>query len=186
MLDPELLGPERVRRIKRSEYDRLVEAGSFEDERVELLHGAIVSMSPNHPEHAGPITRLTKLLVRAVGDRADVRIQLPYWASDESEPEPDIAVVPPGPWDREHPARAHLVIEVAVSSLSKDRQLKAPLYAASGVTEYWIVNVAERCVEVFRGPDGRRFSSATRHGCEEAIALVAFSDVVVRGRDVIG
>jgi Uma2 family endonuclease len=186
MLEPELLGPERVRRLKRGEYDQLVEAGSFEDERVELLHGVLVSMSPNHPEHAGPIMRLTKLLVRAVGDRADVRVQLPYSASDESEPEPDIAVVPLGPWDHEHPARAHLVIEVAVSSVTKDRELKAPLYAASGVTEYWIVNVAEQCVEVFRDPDGTRFSNETRHGREASLTIVALSGVVVRVGDVIG
>jgi len=180
MLDLDLLRPEGPRGLRRSEYDQLVRLGAFEDERVELLHGTIVQMSPNHPEHAGPITRLTEILVLALARRADVRVQLSYWATDDSEPEPDLAVVPRGPWNREHPESAHLVIEVAASSLRKDRVVKAPLYAASRVTEYWVVNVRERSVEVFRDSDGTSFRSESCRGISESLRLVAFPDVVVR------
>jgi Uma2 family endonuclease len=156
MLDASLLLPERPRPLKRLEYDRLVALGAFEDERVELLHGVLVDMSPNNPDHASPIERLNMLLAPALVGQAIVRVQLPLVAHDESEPEPDLAVVPPGDYRREHPSRALLVIEVAVSSLSKDRKVKGPLYASSGFGEYWIVNVVDKVIEVHRqpGPDG--------------------------------
>jgi Uma2 family endonuclease len=150
MLDARLLAPQTTRPLRREEYDRLVDLGVFDDERVELLEGVIVTMSPNNPEHAGPVQLLTKLLVRALGDRADVRIQLPIIAARESEPEPDVVIAPVGDYRRAHPDRAHCVIEVANSSVSKDRNVKAPLYAASGFHEYWLVNVPEQVVEVFR------------------------------------
>jgi Uma2 family endonuclease len=141
------LAPERVRPLRRVEFERLVEAGAFEDERIELLDGAIVEMSPHGPPHAAAITRLTKLLVIGVGDRAEVRAQLSFAASDISEPEPDFAVVPKGAYREAHPATALLLVEVSATSLNKDRKLKASIYARAGVPEYWIVNVAETCVE---------------------------------------
>lgn len=186
MLDLDLLGPEGPRGLRRSEYDQLVRLGAFDDERVELLHGTIVKMSPNNPAHAGPITRLTGILVPALVGRADVRVQLPFWAVGDSEPEPDLAVVPRGPWNREHPESADLVIEVAASSLRKDRAVKAPLYAASSVTEYWVVNVIERTVEVFRDSDGTSFLSESRHGASADLRLIAFPDVVVRVGEIFG
>jgi Uma2 family endonuclease len=126
------------------------------------------------------------LLVPAVGKRAMVRVQMSYWASEDSEPEPDLAVVPPGPWHHEHPATAHLVVEVASSSLRKDRRVKAPLYAASRVTEYWILNVRERCVEVFRDSDGSTYRTKSIHGAGENLALIAFPDVTIAIAEVLG
>src|SRR6266550_155246 len=131
MLDPAFLAPEAPRRLRRSEYDELVASGAFEDERVELLRGVIVSMSPNNPPHASPVQLLGQLLIPALLGRATVRIQLPIVAVDESEPEPDVAIVPLGDHARAHPDRAMLIIEVAESSLRKDRLVKGPLYAAS-------------------------------------------------------
>jgi len=142
------LAPERVRPLKRVEYERLVHEGLFEDEHVELLGGAIVEMSPHGTRHASAIMLLSKLLVRAAGDSAEVRTQLSFAASDESLPEPDIAVVPPGRYRDAHPSRALLLVEVSAESLRKDRVLKAEVYARAGVPEYWIVNVVDECVEV--------------------------------------
>lgn len=186
MLDPEELAPEKFRPLRRTEYDQLIKLGVFEDERIELLHGALIAMSPSYPEHAGPIGALNMLLTPALVGRATVRVQLGYWANEDSEPEPDIAVVPPGPWHREHPTSAHLVIEVAASSLRKDRHVKAPLYAASRVTEYWIVNVHERCIEVFRDSDGASYRTTSIHRAGESIGLIAFPDVMIRVSDVLG
>jgi Uma2 family endonuclease len=179
MFDVGLLAPEQPRRLKRDEFWRLVALDVFEDERVELLHGTVVAMSPSYPEHEGPITTLTMRLVPALVGRAIVRVQLSYLAEDDSVPEPDIAIVPPGSYATVHPSRAHLVIEVAASSLRKDRLVKAPLYAASGVEEYWIVNVAERCLEVFRDSTGETYRTTSRHGPDEVVSLVAFPDVAV-------
>jgi len=186
VFDPSMLLPETTRRLKRSEYDRLVRLDAFEDERVELLHGTVVKMSPNRPEHASPIERLSHILVPALNGRGIVRVQLSFLAADESEPEPDVAVVPLGDHSREHPSSAHLVIEVAASSLRKDRLVKAPLYAASGVREYWIVNVPERCVELFRNSDGQRYQATSQHASSETVSLIAFPDVRVAIADVFG
>jgi Uma2 family endonuclease len=184
MLDFTLLAPERPRPLKRAEYDELVRLGMFEDEKVELLHGTIVRMSPGYPHHADPIAQLTMLLVPPLVGRATVRVQLGYWASEDSEPEPDLAVVPLGPWNREHPATAYLVVEVAASSLRKDRHIKAPLYAASRVTEYWIANVLERNVEVFRDSDGVVYRTRSVHELGESLTPVAFPDDAISIRDI--
>jgi len=177
MLDAQLLAPQTTRPLRREEYDRLVALGVFDDERVELLEGVIVTMSPNNPEHASPIQLLTQLLVLALNGRALVRVQLSLLAARESEPEPDLAIVPIGDYRRAHPDRAHCVIEVANSSLSKDRNIKAPLYAASGFHEYWLVNVPEQVVEVFREPSPEGYRARARHGVGETITLQDFPDV---------
>lgn len=97
MIDPSLLTPDRLRPLRRVEYDRLVEMGAFEGQRVELLYGMVVAMSPHGPPHDSSIEELNELLVRALAGRARVRIQFAFAASDGSEPEPDVAVVPKGP-----------------------------------------------------------------------------------------
>jgi Uma2 family endonuclease len=186
MLDASLLLPERPRPLKRTEYDRLVALGAFEDERIELLHGVLVDMSPNDPLHVSPIDRLNMILTPALLGRAIVRIQSPIVAHDESEPEPDVVVVPLGDYRKEHPASALLVIEVALSSLNKDRKVKAPLYAASGFPEYWIVNVAETAIEVHRTPSDGRYAGVTRHSIGEVLRPEAFPDVTVNVAEVFG
>ncbi|HKY37360.1 MAG TPA: Uma2 family endonuclease [Polyangiaceae bacterium] len=179
MVDMRLLAPEATRTLKRVEYDQLVKMGAFDDERVELLEGVIVTMSPNYPEHASPVQFLNEMLLPALLGRAVVRIQLPVYAVRESEPQPDVAIVPLGDYRHAHPDQAHCLIEVAYSSLSKDRNIKAPLYAASGFLEYWVVNVSERVVEVFRKPLHSGYRERTRHGVGETIALLDFPDVRV-------
>ena len=128
---------------------------------------------------------LTQILVPPLVGRAAVRVQLPIVAADESEPEPDVAVVPLGDYSREHPATAFLVIEVADSSIRKDRLVKAPLYAKSRFGEYWLFDVRTRSVEVHRGasPDG--WASVTRHGAGEILVPEAFPDVAVAVNDVL-
>src|SRR5262245_36998247 len=112
-IDLELLAPQGLRPITRAEYDRMIDLGIFdEDERIELLHGMLVAMSPQGQRHAYVIRVLTELLVPALLGRAQVRIQLPLAASDDSEPEPDVSVVPVGDYLDDHPQGAHLVVEV--------------------------------------------------------------------------
>jgi len=184
VLEPSLIHPEKQRPLKRSEYDRLVAMGAFEDERVELLYGTLVAMSPQDPGHTSPIGQLTMLLVPALVGRALVRVQSPLVARDESEPEPDVAVVPLGDYRSVHPDRAHLVIEVALSSVKKDRLVKAPLYAASGITEYWLVDVVAGHIEVYRGPSAEGYRQTTRCGAGETIHVEVFPDVSIRVDDV--
>lgn len=155
------LAPERVRPLRRVEYERLVAMGAFEDERVELLDGVIVEMSPHEPPHATAITRLNKLLVRAVGDSAEVRVQVSFAASEFSEPEPDFAVVPLGAYHDAHPDTALLLVAVSGASLRKDRGIKASIYARASVPVYWIVNTADQCVEIYTAPRNGSYANVT-------------------------
>jgi Uma2 family endonuclease len=139
-----------------AEYHRMVDAGILtEDDRVELLEGVIVLMSPQKDPHGHAVEVLNDTLVRQVSGRFRVRPQLPLTVGDRSEPEPDLAVVPlPVPGSLAGNRRAALlVIEVAGESLRKDRLVKSRVYARAAVPEYWIVNLEERCVEVQRDPD---------------------------------
>ncbi|HMJ14597.1 MAG TPA: Uma2 family endonuclease, partial [Polyangiaceae bacterium] len=168
-----------IRPLRRAEYDKLVELGAFEDERIELLEGALVPMSPIGTRHASAIDLLTLLLVRALGDRARIRVQNPFAASDISEPQPDLLVAPLGDYRADHPAEAYLVIEVAESSLAKDRGVKLRIYAERGVPEYWVVNVVARQVEVFRAPEGGTYRESRTFELGDTISLGAFPDVSI-------
>jgi Uma2 family endonuclease len=165
-----------ARPLSRAEYERMVAAGWFEDARVELLKGVLVEMSPQGARHVAIIRRLTRFMVQAVGNRAEVQVQGPLALLDHSEPEPDLALVPAG-YEDELPARAHLVIEVADSSLPSDRGVKAEVYAEAGVPEYWIVNVAERVVEVHREPQGGAYRERFVRTSGEALTVTAFPDI---------
>ena len=185
MIDLTLLASERLRPLKRREYDHLVEFGCFKDEKIELLNGMLVAMSPAGAGHAHAVTRLVALLVRGVGDRAIVRPQVPLGVTDDSEPEPDVALVPNQDYSHEHPARALLVVEVADSSLRQDRTVKAMLYARAAVPEYWIVNLADRTVEVHRDPRGERYASVVSHTAADAIHPECFTDLRISIAEVL-
>jgi Uma2 family endonuclease len=180
------LAPERVRPLKRVEFETLVSLGLLGDERVELLGGVIVEMSPQNPRHAAAIQRLTQTLTRIVGDRAGVRIQLPFVASDDSLPEPDVALVPPGDYAAAHPASALLLVEVAAASLRKDRLLKAELYARAGVPEYWIVNLAEGCVEAYSKPVGGVYTQVSTADRTASLPIAALPGAEINLRDILG
>ena len=141
------------RRFTREEYYRLAEIGFFQGERVELIEGEIVKMSPVSPLHGEVVTLLAERLWQLFGEGYRVRVQLPLSLGD-SEPEPDIAVVPgkAGDYLHAHPTTALLVVEVAQTSLEYDREVKALLYARAGIPEYWIVNLDAQCIEVYRDP----------------------------------
>lgn len=142
-------------RFRVDAYHRMLEAGILgEDDHVELLEGVIVEMSPQGVAHARIVSRLNRLLVLSVGESFEVRPQLPLTLGEQSEPEPDLAVVPAEaePSD-EHPHHALLVVEVASASLTHDRRVKARLYARASIPEYWLVDADRKCIEVYREPD---------------------------------
>ena len=137
------------------EYFALVETGQLaEDDRVELLEGVIVGKSPQTPRHATAVTLAQKVLDGVfAGDL--VFNQRPFIASIRSAPEPDVIVIRGQIRDfaDRHPSEALLVVEVAHSSLTQDRLSKSRIYAAAGVPEYWIVNLPDEVLEVYRSPD---------------------------------
>ena len=170
---------QRQRRLRRVEYERLVAHGCFDEERVELLYGRLMELSPHGPLHSRAIVTLNGLLTPAVLGRALVLPQCALIAADDSEPEPDLAVVPPGDYRAEHPRRAWLVVEVADSSLRRDLRIKAPLYAASGFREYWVVDLPNRQVHVHRAPEDGQYAQITACGPGDRLAPEAFPEVEV-------
>ena len=144
-----------LKRWTREEYDRLVAAGVLSPgERVELLEGDIVRMWPQSPAHSIAISNVEEALREAFRPGYYVRVQMPFVGDDDSEPEPDIAVVRGHRHDyvRAHPTIAALIVEVSDTTLDYDRRRKGPAYARAGVPEYWILNLVERRVEVYRDP----------------------------------
>jgi Uma2 family endonuclease len=175
--------PLTVRRWKRIEYDQLVELGLFEGEPLELIGGQLVVAEPQYPYHASAISAVDYAVRAALPPGWIVRIQAPISLDDESEPEPDVVVVPGRPADyREvHPARPVLTVEVAESSVSFDREHKGSLYARAGLQEYWIVNLVDRVLEIYRDPApdaaamyGWRYRSITTLTPPAVVAPLAF------------
>jgi Uma2 family endonuclease len=171
-------------------YFRLIETGVLRaNERVELLEGVIVAMSPQNPPHAAATAQISDVLRDAVRKRAVVRVQSPLVAGGHSVPEPDIAVVPGRHSDYvgAHPTTALLVVEVADTSLFPDRLTKAAIYATAGIPEYWVVNLRENCIEVFRAPDqsaGRyRENAVARRG--ERVDLITFPGTSIAVDDLL-
>lgn len=146
------------KRWTRLEYARLLDLGVLgEDSRVELIDGDIIEKMPQKSPHATAVSLAERALRPAPGEACYIRCQLPLTLGERSEPEPDIALVRGAPRDYElaHPSTAILVVEIADSSLPVDRA-KARVYAGAGIREYWIVNIAERRVEVYRDPSAAR------------------------------
>lgn len=145
----------RTRRWKRVEYERLVALGVFQPgERLELIDGHMLVREPQGSRHATAIRRVLAALRRALGDAWQIDSQLPLALDADSEPEPDVAVVPgdPDAYRDAHPSRAVLIVEVAEGSYRIDREYKASLYARAGITDYWIVDLVHDALEVYRDP----------------------------------
>jgi len=145
----------RTRRWTRAEYDRLIDKGVFQpDERLELLAGNLVLREPQGDPHAFVIELANEALRAAFGSEWRVRVQLPIALDDDSEPEPDVSVAPGRLRESSEakPSRLVLVVEVSQSSLALDREHKGSLYARARVPEYWIVNLVNRILEVYRDP----------------------------------
>jgi Uma2 family endonuclease len=177
--------PERIRPLRRVEYDQLIELGAFENEKIELIEGLLVPMSPIGAPHSSAVQKLNELLLPALLGRATVRIRSPFAALELSEPEPDVVVAPSSDYDTAHPDRAYLIVEVAESSLSFDRGVKQRLYAACGVPDYWIVNVDDRVIEVYREPSGGAYTRVERFERGQTLRPLSFPDLEIRVADVI-
>jgi Uma2 family endonuclease len=145
----------RTRRWSRAEYDRLIALGIIqEDERLELLAGDLVLRDRQSPGHAFAISTLGEALRHAIGPGSHVCTLSPIALDNESEPEPDLSVVPGGIRDYrdDHPSQPTLLVEVADTSLVFDRGHKGSLYARARTPGYWVVNLVDRVLEVYREP----------------------------------
>jgi len=145
----------RARRWSRIEYERLIDLGVFQPgDPIELIGGELLVAEPQGAPHYTSIQKAARVLERAFGPSWNVRTQGPMGLDEESEPEPDVAVVPGALEDyrSSHPSLAALVVEVSESSLVFDRDHKGSVYARAGIPDYWIVNLVDRVLEVYREP----------------------------------
>lgn len=176
-----------TRRWTRREYARLIEIGLLgEDDPIELVGGRLIVAEPQYDPHARAVELATEALRDAFGAGWRIRVQLPLALGPASEPEPDVAVVKGTPRDTPpgHPTTAALVVEVAETSLTLDRGLKARGYARAGIADYWIVNLVDRVVEVYRDPGvdrPRRFGyrSARVVRPDEALSPLALPSAAI-------
>jgi hypothetical protein len=174
----------RRRRFTREEYHRMADAGILhEDDRVELIEGEIVLMTPIGRRHAACVAELTRLLVPAVANRALLWPQNPITLPNESEPQPDIVLLRPRAdryrQDDARPEDVLLLVEVADTSQRYDRTVKLPLYEAAGVPEVWIVDLPGEVIEIYRRPTPSGYSQVEQVGRGGVVAPVAFPDIVL-------
>ncbi len=146
--------PPRPYRFTRKDYYAMGDAGLFENERVELIDGEIIVMSPQKGPHGGLIRKLNALFVRLIPTTHSVGVQPPLDLGLRFEPEPDISISTGAPGDflQHHPKTAELVIEIANASVNYDRKNKGSLYAKAQIPEFWLINLIDKCVEVYRKP----------------------------------
>ncbi|MEH2315922.1 Uma2 family endonuclease [Nostoc sp.] len=163
------------------DYHRMVEAGILRGRHVELLAGEIVEMSPESPIHYTTAKRGAKYLEELLSGRADVRFNGLITLSD-SEPEPDIAIVrlPESSYNDRHPAPRDIfwIVEVAKTSLNKNLEIKAAIYATAEIQEYWVLSLSAKEMIVLRNPQNGKYVEKYTIG-EGMITPLAFADVSV-------
>ena len=170
-------------------YHQAVEAGVFDDASVELLNGELIKMPSEGVPHASLSSNAGDYLREVLGRRAKVREGHPVTLSNDSEPEPDLAIVAPDPdlYRLHHPYPENIfwLIEYAESSLQKDLIIKTKIYASANIIEYWVVNLKTRELMIFRDPvPGAYRSQATL--TRGPISPVAFPDVQIDVLELIG
>ena len=170
------------------EYHELVNSGLLEHRRVELIRGEIVEMPPEGKPHAYYSTESGNYLVRLLGDKAAIRPAKPITLPNQSEPEPDVAIVQP--LGREYlshhpyPENVFWLIEYSDSSLSKDLDIKTGVYAEVNIPEYWVVNLKAQTLIVFRNPQSGRYTSRQEYRSGSITAL-AFPNIPMAVRAII-
>jgi len=178
-------------RLNVSQYHQMSEAGIFsENDKVELINGEIIEMSPIGRRHAACVDRINRLFSNILGIKVIVRVQNPIILNNLSEPEPDIALLKPRAdfYESGHPQPQDifLLIEVADSSLEYDRDVKIPLYASSGISEVWLVDIYEQVIIVYRYPSENGYSDIQTLSRGEKLSIQAFPEINLVVNDILG
>ena len=166
-------------RLNVSQYHQMSEAGIFsENDKVELINGEIIEMSPIGRRHTACVNRLNSVFSQLLGKKVIIAVQNPIILNNLSEPQPDIALLKPRAdfYESGHPQPqdVFLLIEVADSSLEYDRDVKIPLYASSGITEVWLVDIYEQVIIVYRYPSENGYSDIQKLSRGEKMSIQAF------------
>lgn len=171
------------------EYEDLGRAGFLNaSDRVELLNGEIIVMSPIGYRHATAVNLLTQFLVENSRRRFVVTPGNPFILDQRSEPQPDLCLAELAILTQGHhasPDQIFLVIEVSDSTLSYDRKDKGPAYARNGVREYWVLNLEDNVLELYREPSAEGYRDVCVAPAEETVAPLAFPDLKLRVGDYL-
>lgn len=183
--------PFTTHRFTVDEYHRMAAAGILRpDERVELLDGQVVPMTPIGPDHGSCVNRLTEMLAPLAGTVATLSVHNPVVLGEHQEPQPDVALLRhrADGYRERHPERPDvlLVIEVADATIERDRRFKIPVYARAAIAETWVVNLPVDRVEVYRVPVGGKYTSVTTHTRGETLTPGAFPDFALRVDRILG
>lgn len=174
-----------------AEYHKMIEAGVLhEDDRLELLGGEIVTMSPIGSRHAAYVDRLNRLFTKQLGDSVIVRVQNPVELSDESEPQPDLSLLKPRAdfYSAAHPKPddIYLLVEVADTTASYDRRVKLPFYAKASIVEVWLIDLEAQKIEVYREPSAQGYRQTQIVERGQSLKIQAFPDVELKANEILG
>jgi len=173
------------------DYHRMIDNDILsENDLVELLGGEIVQMSPVGSRHAACVNRLNKVLLSRLGTRAIVSVQNPIHLSAQSEPQPDVAVLR---MRSDYYAESHaepqdvlLIIEVADTSTSLDREVKLPLYALANITEVWLIDLGEECVRAYTKPSLHGYAEIRQLWRDDVLSPQVYPDLKISLIDILG
>lgn len=173
------------------QYHQMIETGVFTDrDRVELLQGEIIEMSPIGRQHAACVDRLTELLVRELGSRAIVRVQNPIQLSDKSEPQPDFAILRRRSdfYSEGHPQADDIfaLIEVSDTTVEFDRTIKVPLYAQNLITEVWMLDLKADAVQIYREPSTAGYQQLQTFRRGQSVSFQALPDIQFQVEQLLG
>lgn len=172
------------------EYHKMFEVGILqESDRVELIRGEIIKMAAMGVPHIGCLSALSKIFSKRIGENDLLLMQVPIKISENSEPEPDLILLSPRDDNyKKSPIQIQdilLVIEVAVTSIKEDREIKSPLYAEAGIKEYWIVDFNGGLIEVCREPSRAGYKDIKQYRRGEKISSLAFPDIVISVDEIL-
>ena len=179
------------RKFTIEQYHKMAKSGILtEEDRVELIRGEIVEMSPIGRRRAACVRRLVKLFSEKLSQRAIVDTQNPVELSDRSEPQPDVVLLQPHPdfYEAGHPQPQDifLLVEVADTTVETDRNVKIPLYAEGGISEVWLVDINEQCIEIYRDPLSTGYQSVQKFQRGQTLSIQAFPDIDITVDEVLG
>jgi Uma2 family endonuclease len=179
------------RKFTVEQYHQMAEAGILtEDDWVELIRGEIVEMSPVGKRHAACVNRLNALFNQRLGQEVIVAVQNPVELDDNSEPQPDLALLQPRSdfYEAGHPQSEDilLLVEVADTTVESDREVKILLYAENGISEVWLVDINAQCLEVYRQPSENGYQFIQKYYRGQTVTIQAFSEISFTVDEVLG
>ena len=180
-----------TRKFTVEEYEKMTTQGIIKpDEKVELIRGEIIKMSPMGTRHASSVDRLIQLFYQKLGQKIILRVQNPIRLNNNSQPEPDLSLLIPRSdfYVAAYPCPQdiYLIIEVSDSTLDYDRYTKIPLYAEANIKEVWIINLKEECLEVYRHPLHDSYQAIQKYYRGESIFIESFPEIELTLIEILG